>query len=448
MNNIQKAFLLVIIIISIVIKLPYVSEPFIYPHDDNGALFSQAARNDIRFGFCITKGGMLLSPAKPDIQKKDYYINHPPLLPIILSFIFRIFGESELNARLLSLCFSVIGLYYFFKIVYNYFGYTEAIFSLIFASVVPISAFYGKMLNFEVFIFAIAMIVMYFFLKSQVSPLKSFFIELGLLSIISALIDFGFAFFVIGMLFLIKDRADFKKWLVIFISMFIGYLIYIIHIAILQGTEVYRHLLISFLQRSSIIDSEIMPKSLYKFLLQQFILFFPYYNFTIVGSLLFLSGFFLLKRYNKRIIIALLCSGILNIFIFRNAAFIHEYWQFYLLPGVSLIVGICLAELYKKMRLIPYVLCLLLFYQSLSILQNIYRDSHKFDEAIKISKILKEKIPEDGVVCINKKFSKIHHIPFYADRRVVYEMKELDKYTKNIFLLLIDNNEIFIKKLK
>jgi hypothetical protein len=81
--------------------------PFNSWHEYNSALFSQFARNHIEYGLGYTKlyctrGVTLEPPAKP-----DRYLNHPPLLALFVAAPLLAFGDHEWAARLVPIAATV-----------------------------------------------------------------------------------------------------------------------------------------------------------------------------------------------------------------------------------------------------------------------------------------------------------------------------------------------------
>lgn len=75
------------------------------------------AKNHLLYGLNITKGIPVFNLID---GKPNYYCSHPPLVPLLLSLSFRLFGINEWSARLVSIIFSIISLFFFYR---NYGAY-------------------------------------------------------------------------------------------------------------------------------------------------------------------------------------------------------------------------------------------------------------------------------------------------------------------------------------
>ena len=127
------------------INLPWVEEDNFY-----GALYSQAAHNNLRAGLLATGGvpatlyfGPL--PIPPD----SYYVHHPILMPLMVTGSLAIFGEKEWAAKLVPIfCSLASGLLLWF-LVGDTIGQRAAAFVVAFFATLPMELHYGDMVDFE-----------------------------------------------------------------------------------------------------------------------------------------------------------------------------------------------------------------------------------------------------------------------------------------------------------
>ena len=118
--------------------------------DYNGACWSQSAHNTLRAGMLTTAGmpsafyfGTL--PIPPD----GYYAHHPPLLSLLLTGLFHIFGEKEWVARLLPVSFSLLGATLLWTLAARCVNRRMATFCVLVFASMPMELRYGRMVNFE-----------------------------------------------------------------------------------------------------------------------------------------------------------------------------------------------------------------------------------------------------------------------------------------------------------
>jgi len=117
--------------------------------DFNGAWWSQSAHNTLRAGLRAT-GGVPLGYLGPlPIPPSSYYTHHPPLLSLMLTGMFALFGEKEWAARLLPITFSLVSVVLLWALVRECVGSRAATFSALLFAATPMELVYGRMVNFE-----------------------------------------------------------------------------------------------------------------------------------------------------------------------------------------------------------------------------------------------------------------------------------------------------------
>ncbi len=115
-----------------------------------GAIYSQAAHNNLRAGLAVTAGvPATLYFGELPIPPDAYYVHHPTLLPLLVTASFALFGEAEWSARVtpaLSSLLSLVFLWLFLRDILNRRAATlaAAVFSFL-----PMELHYGDMVDFE-----------------------------------------------------------------------------------------------------------------------------------------------------------------------------------------------------------------------------------------------------------------------------------------------------------
>ncbi|HWB61272.1 MAG TPA: glycosyltransferase family 39 protein, partial [Chthoniobacteraceae bacterium] len=128
----------------------HIRRPWVNLVDFNGAVWSQAAHNILRAGLVRTEGastGFYFGPLP--IPPAGYYLHHPPLLHLALTWMFAIFGEHEWVARLLPIACSLASGVLLWLLVRSCAGTRAAAFSLAVFACLPMELRYGSMVNFE-----------------------------------------------------------------------------------------------------------------------------------------------------------------------------------------------------------------------------------------------------------------------------------------------------------
>ena len=86
-----------------------------------------------------------------------------PLYPALVSLLYRLFGLHEAYARSLSILFSLLGLYFLYRLVELCFNQSVAFWSALFYAVLPLSIFYGRTVQPESLVIAGTLGSLYFF---------------------------------------------------------------------------------------------------------------------------------------------------------------------------------------------------------------------------------------------------------------------------------------------
>ena len=117
--------------------------------DSNGAWWSQSAHNTLRAGLRATAGVPSWYFGPLPIPPSGYYTHHPPLLSLMLTGMFALFGEKEWAARLVPITFSLVSVVLLWALVRECVGSRAATFSAVLFAAMPMELVYGRMVNFE-----------------------------------------------------------------------------------------------------------------------------------------------------------------------------------------------------------------------------------------------------------------------------------------------------------
>ncbi|MDR3402069.1 MAG: glycosyltransferase family 39 protein [Chthoniobacter sp.] len=118
--------------------------------DGNGACWSQSAHNTLAAGLLATAGvPSAFYFGTPPIPPEGFYTHHPPLLSLMLTALFAVFGEAEWVARLLPITFSFLGVILLWLLVKDCTNARTAAFAVIAFAAMPMELRYGRMVNFE-----------------------------------------------------------------------------------------------------------------------------------------------------------------------------------------------------------------------------------------------------------------------------------------------------------
>jgi hypothetical protein len=122
--------------------------PFTDVVDFNAAVWSQAAHNFLRAGLGAGVPAAFYFGPLP-IPQDAWYVHHPPLLALVLTAGFRIFGEYEWVARLIPAVASLACVAFLWLVVKDCRGPRAAAFATALFAAMPMELHYGLMVNFE-----------------------------------------------------------------------------------------------------------------------------------------------------------------------------------------------------------------------------------------------------------------------------------------------------------
>ena len=120
--------------------------------EDNwyGAVYSQAAHNNLRAGIMASGGVPATLYFGPlPIPKDAFYVHHPTLLPLLVTGAFAIFGEAEWVARLVPITASLASVLLIWTLMRSILGRRAAALSTAFFVTLPMELHYGDMVDFE-----------------------------------------------------------------------------------------------------------------------------------------------------------------------------------------------------------------------------------------------------------------------------------------------------------
>src|ERR1043166_1872317 len=127
-----------------------VTAPWTAKHEWNGVVWSQAAHNHLRAGLKTTLGIPSWEHFGPlPIPSKAYYVHHPPLLPLMVTGTFALFGEHEWAARLVPIVCSLLNAVLLWFLVRSAAGERAATLSVAIWVTLPIQLFFGRTVNYE-----------------------------------------------------------------------------------------------------------------------------------------------------------------------------------------------------------------------------------------------------------------------------------------------------------
>lgn len=435
--NSHKYLLLVLIFAACLLTI-YIDRPFIGHHEYNGAVYSTIARNFNRYGIINTKFAQIENQDKA--QPGDFYFmtHHPPILTVLLSISFGIFGEGEKAARLVPIIFSLLTLILIYGLADKYFDKKTAILAIALASISPIFIYYGKLPVQEVLGLPVILLSTFLYFRFFARPNVHNFLILTSSMVIGNFTSWPAyyvgAIFALHYLFFGKSK---NKWVIaasfplICIATFAAY---IFNLYLITGNTFGGNLNGAFLQRLNIAQLG-QPASLKDLLVLQVRWLNAYYGKILIilsgGASLYLALNF--KRFYKQekyqLLFFLLLIGTTHLIIFREVAQYHDYFLIYLLPFITMtaslgtLSALSFLKLKTSLQIIGVVILLVLILSSTFPFTKALVNSNEFREGVNLGKYINANTQSgDQVLILSPEFKKYFEgfTEYYSDRKLSY----------------------------
>jgi len=401
-----------------------IDKPWIGTHDWNGSAWSTAARHLIQRPISETRLGVSLDHGSAPLDPKAFYVHHPPLVVWLLAGAYKIFGVSEAVGRAVPIAFSVFGAICLTFLAATLAGRRAGLFSLIAFLSTPCLLYYGRMPNHEPIGLPLMIAASWSALAWSRSPSPRTFVlclTAVILACLSCWIGFVFAL-ALGLSALWWMPNGKRLFLGIGIAstmtlLFLGW-----HIKTVR-TDGFADLIAAFGLRAGAAEFGFFDwiQRILDWLLRLL---------TPVGlaaALMHALGRAGLPVNCRRTLLPLAAAGWANVLLFRQGAFIHEYYVYFLSAPAALVVGIVAAKAAAPRFLaqIALVSCVLAGVNTAVSLRgqqsNLYAsaipESPRF--VVELGLRIAERLPPDAVILVDAAAIG-EHLAFYADRRLVH----------------------------
>lgn len=368
-------FIIAVLIIAFRLLTIDIDKPFWGHHDWNSVVYSNIARNYVRYGYLQTKFGQVTNTDWQGSQSFTFLSHYPPLLPILLSFSFKIFGPYEASARLVIVLFSLLLIYSIYLIGKEIHSGLMGLFAASVAIFTPIFAYFGKLPVHDTVVPAISAFGFYLYLKFIKTKNDKHYLALIVSLIIGGLINWSAFYLAISLYvhqLISKSSKDVREKILILIPMCVLlFAIHVVHIKILgiKSANIFSNVL----QRADpYLTADLYGFTLPKYIHQELLYLRIYYTLPVfLGAVLFML-YFLFKLKKKALvqadtlIVALLVYGAVQLVVFSNLSFIHDYMIYYLFPFMVLSFAYVTFKLLKFVSRKPIFVIVLVLLVSYS----------------------------------------------------------------------------------
>ncbi|MDP9291493.1 MAG: glycosyltransferase family 39 protein [Verrucomicrobiota bacterium] len=420
-----------------------------------GAIYSQAAHNNLRAGLLKTAGVPATLYYGPlPIPREEFYVHHPTLFPLLITGAFATLGEAEWVARLVPILSSLGGLVFVWLIVRETAGGRAAAFSAALFAASPMELHYGGLVDFEPVLVLWMLATLFFLLRweqTQRPHWRSLAIAGCLLCVLTDWPGYlfvgslgawyffkrnpsrGFALLLVGLggisaaIFLaqirhINPRAWSDLWTAMTMRLGSGMA------TGSSGTETASNLHFTFVQWLQTVGGAIVRDFLPGPLL-----------LAVAGGIILLLG---RKRRELWAATHLSVAGFLYLIVLRNESFIHDFAAFYLLGAVAILGGVALDAAVRrsgKFASAATALALVLlvslgagaYGRSQSLRSQFYMLDGETPEPYNlvpaVGKYLYETFPPEATILAN--FDPYGStMPYYAQRSIIQNLHEAENW--------------------
>ncbi|KKU98419.1 MAG: Dolichyl-phosphate-mannose-protein mannosyltransferase [Candidatus Amesbacteria bacterium GW2011_GWB1_48_13] len=352
-----RHFIILLVFLSVFMSylMRGINLPFVGPNAGNMNMYSQIARNYIRFGYRAP----INSPSPVLETKPLLYLHHPPLTSILISVFFRFFGENYSSARLSQIIPSLFSAILAGIIGSKLWGKTAGFFGTVVYTLLPSSSVFGRISGLESFtVFWILLSAVFLIDFRQTARNRSLAVA-SVCLIFGTWTDWPVAYFagLAGLFFILEKRT--RAGFLIWSSAAAAGLIFLVYTVIMAGS--LSDLISAIISRSGgrLLT---LPYWLVKWLVILAVRAGVYFGPVIMAVFfVFLLKYFSFKSDWKMKFTALIGGfAVINILLYPEGSFSHPYWIFYLGPFIALSTAYTLLRLYNSRQVLAVSLVLTL----------------------------------------------------------------------------------------
>lgn len=406
------------------------TKPFFGIHDWNGARYGNIARNYIRYGFFTTKFSQVENSGVAAPKDFQYLTHYPPLLPILISISYRIFGINEWATRLVALFATSGSIILVYLVGRTIFDWKVGVGASLLALATPMIRYFGKNPVHEPLALFFALIS-FFGCALVLKENKKGWLLLYLGLVLTVITNWSGVFLLLGITIILFRKVGILKLINLWLLTAVLVGLHFLHIYLITGSLAGGGIFQAFLQRTSIGGAA----NLTKFNLLEFVNRLRLWSSTLytVTLLIFSSIglYFLIKKesFEKRVFFSgLTIYGLGCPLLFPNATFIHNYFIFGITPTLALLASLAIFSITKnektKILLLIMILAMVWFERKpfLDVLEKSQNDFLAYEIGRKINTTVST---NESILVTPFDFaaSRLPHLSFYSDRKITLNPK-------------------------
>lgn len=402
-----------ILLASFTLWISQIDDPFVGRHENNSAYMTIAGMNYIKYGYFEYNLAPIMHTDPLVTSPTNFYWNHPPLGGLLASFSLLLFGVPEVSSRLIPIFLTMLGMSAFTRWVKRTWGRGIAIGALAIFAASPVIAYYGQMLNHEPLILAFALMILPIVDDRHRNPKQTQLLWVGILIALMVLSGWQALFFSAIYAVYATWQRDWQLVVLLTVSTIGAVLAWTLPLALRFPTFI-DHLYNQFLYRSGITESAWSNQLDY---LWQIIWARWRPRYTEAAALMTVGGILVAltpayrKPFSRLILSALLIvPAILQVVVFQQQTFSHDYTVYYFAPAVAVFSALCLHAIWQNsqtskgirpwmMRGIGLLLILAFALSSLRWTYTIYAAEDRFP--VELAPIVREETAPGDIIYTN-----------------------------------------------
>ena len=366
-SNRKKEIVFVILILlgSLAVQLYEIDEPWVGLKDYNGAAYGIISRNFVKHGFTGMNFGTSMRPGPLVEGEITYYLHHPPVFYYLVAVSYNLFGVHEWSARLVPILFSILALFFFFRLVRKIWGVEAAYYSSFFLAFLPMNSYFSRIVLQESAIMLGVVLLTGMYVRWRETRRSCEYWKLVAIFFFFGMIDWP-AYYLLPLFTLHTLIVDRGKESVGRMRMFLlplfGLLLFSIFLGFCFLIAQYQGgagLLESFIFRSAV-KTDYLVYSFIDFFKIEAIRSYRYFTpFVLILSACWVFSALRSKRRDhlerELYAVIFLLFGLIHVFLWKDASWIHEFWMFHLSTGLCLTAGLAILRLKKHPWIVPRV---------------------------------------------------------------------------------------------
>ncbi len=472
----QNRIIILILVIAALMLSFNVNKPFIGHHDWNGAFWGTIARNYLANILKITGFANWQSIDNISSDEFIFFYHYTPLMPVLFTISSLVFGMNEMSLRIVTIFFSLLMLFYIYKIGEFLYSQKTGLLATVLTMVTPMFLYYGKLPDHEPILTSLCTVTFYYYLTLNKSRYRNY--SLFLFFLVLALLESWGGFFFLFFLILHAIFSKRIKFFLIVMMLIAGILVIFFHFLLimtfhgLSGVlDFFRYGIVRI--GMDTVDTHAVRFSLYQYFITEarYMVIF-YTRLLIFLSILWIGRLILsLKKYpasSDILLVILFFYGFSFVLFFRNLAYIHDYKLYLLLPFIGLssarmieILLLKLSSLIKKTsfrnnwrfisNFLIFFLVISVAWERFAFLKTLLNSS--FDKpGYELGSYIRFKTrPKEKILINSEEFDSFYgvFVRYYANRKISVKdltlsdfQTNIDKYKDYRYTILIEGRPV------